>query len=445
MTMASGRGTGLSFCESLRVASVAHNVAWKALANREWPQQQPGSSLNTAPPPLPSLADPFVNHYLLLLTWVLAVIGWFVAFIAMCVGEARYTSTLSTPLFSTLVSPARPLPSPRTPFRRGQPADRASSNRPLPDPQWFAIFLQLAIMAGFFIAIATDSLPLYQLQLAVFTAVALVFAVQGVNNIFVDDGAPQAAGAGWLILAIVDIVWLLFLTSEKPTLFNHLLNHPAISHGNQLVHPSGNRGFSGGAPGSVGGGGNGGVGGYASGKGNRSSSIAEINPSGSSQNGGGFYGGGGNGGSGLGGGISSDHLKAEQSPLVGMDRNHHPGETQSAMSTTGGSAPGGGPILKRAKALYACASPLLPPSSARARRLQGHVRPRDSAFRRLTGCPPLLLSSADQASPDDPQEVSMTKGELLDVLDNSGKWWQVAKTDGSGIVGIIPSNYAVLV
>ena len=34
----------------------------------------------------------------------------------------------------------------------------------------------------------------------------------------------------------------------------------------------------------------------------------------------------------------------------------------------------------------------------------------------------------------------MTKGEIFDVLDNSGKWWQVARIDGSGAVGISPSN-----
>lgn len=159
---------------------------------------------------------------------------------------------------------------------------------------------------------------------------------------------------------MVDIVWLLFLTSEKPTLLNHVLNHPTISHGNQLVHPSGNRGFSGspsGAGGSIGGSGSGAGGGYNGAKRDRSSSIAEMNPShsnGGSVNGG-YYATGGIGSGGLGGGISSEHLKAEQSPLVGIDRGHQNGETQSAMSTTGGTAPGGA-SFKRAKALYACAS-----------------------------------------------------------------------------------------
>lgn len=49
----------------------------------------------------------------------------------------------------------------------------------------------------------------------------------------------------------------------------------------------------------------------------------------------------------------------------------------------------------------------------------------------------------DSASPDDPNEISFTKGEILDILDNSGKWWQARKNDNTK--GIVPSNYLVLV
>jgi len=43
------------------------------------------------------------------------------------------------------------------------------------------------------------------------------------------------------------------------------------------------------------------------------------------------------------------------------------------------------------------------------------------------------------ASLEDPNELSFTKGEVLDTVSSQGKWWQAKKQDGS--IGIVPSNY----
>jgi len=47
------------------------------------------------------------------------------------------------------------------------------------------------------------------------------------------------------------------------------------------------------------------------------------------------------------------------------------------------------------------------------------------------------------ASPDDPNEISFSKGEILDIIDRNGKWWQARKEDGT--LGIAPSNYLQII
>jgi SHO1 osmosensor len=48
-----------------------------------------------------------------------------------------------------------------------------------------------------------------------------------------------------------------------------------------------------------------------------------------------------------------------------------------------------------------------------------------------------------EASPDDPNEISFAKGQVLEIMNDKGKWWQVRKTldNGQSVIGIIPSNY----
>jgi SHO1 osmosensor len=41
------------------------------------------------------------------------------------------------------------------------------------------------------------------------------------------------------------------------------------------------------------------------------------------------------------------------------------------------------------------------------------------------------ITAADTADPLDPHEISFSKGEVLDIIDSSGRWWQAQKEDGT--------------
>jgi hypothetical protein len=74
----------------------------------------------------------------------------------------------------------------------------------------------------------------------------------------------------------------------------------------------------------------------------------------------------------------------------------------------------------------------------------------------------VVLGVVDNAQPDDPNELSFKKGEMLEILDKSGKWWEARRGDGTegsesclpffqlcnvadSIWAVVPSNYMKIV
>ena len=90
---------------------------------------------------------------------------------------------------------------------------------------WFAIFLELFLILGVLYTLATDSIAMHRFQISVFGAIAIVFSVQGVNQgLFVSAPSLNAMGVGWLLLAVVNILWVLYFTSEEDSLALHIFN-----------------------------------------------------------------------------------------------------------------------------------------------------------------------------------------------------------------------------
>lgn len=299
----------------------------------------------------------------------------------------------------------------------GQIAAEADSQRQ--GVLWFAIFLQLFLILGIAATLATDSIAVARLQLSAFLAVALVFAVEGINEgIYSNVSSLNAATAGWFILTIVDLIWLLFFTSDEDSALYALLT----SFGNgRLGGPGGratrapvNRAANGSATNAYGGssqpyGAAGmGVGSYGQSAGyqptyGQAPSAADITQGGvgmpKSQSGAGSIR-SGTPGMTMGGGMTSQGGPKSDISHGGDAAQASPASKQGGNtieSTTAGGEPMPG-YGYRARALYAYT-----------------------------------------ANADDPTEISFSKGEVLDIVDNSGKWWQARKANGE--TGIVPSNY----
>ncbi|WVN90518.1 uncharacterized protein L203_105754 [Cryptococcus depauperatus CBS 7841] len=125
------------------------------------------------------------RHPIFLVTFIIAIPSWIIAFAGQCAAEAKYSSS--------------------------------NSHAPVAGTLWFTIWLEL-------LCLASDGIAFYRFQLSIFLAIATALAIFGVQFLFQSPGSFIATGVGWLLLTIVNLIWLLYLTSEQDTFIYSLLN-----------------------------------------------------------------------------------------------------------------------------------------------------------------------------------------------------------------------------
>lgn len=87
---------------------------------------------------------------------------------------------------------------------------------------WFGIVIQFILLVEIFEVVISRMLA-YGVQISVFAGLATVFAVMGVDqNIYASSSAQKAIGAGWLVTAIIDLLWIIYFTSPPDSHFIRL-------------------------------------------------------------------------------------------------------------------------------------------------------------------------------------------------------------------------------
>ncbi|CAK7203627.1 Transmembrane osmosensor [Sporothrix eucalyptigena] len=241
-----------------------------------------------------------------------------------------------------------------------------------PTYTWWTIVYYFFVVAGVFVVVASDTSQTYHVAVVGYLACGLVLATSSVNGlVYANNGAKEAAAAGFILLSMVTIVWIFYFGSAPSAVPRAYLDSFALTK-----ESTNNRQTM--------------VGAYGVGRPETSTSAAPPQMYTSAQ---------------LNGFENS-------SPVTGIPT----GNRNSALNGGGFGAQKTGPA-----AAGATEGEIVPPTEYpyRAKAIYSY-----------------------EANPDDANEISFSKHEILEVSDVSGRWWQARKE--SGETGIAPSNYLIL-
>ncbi|EMC93783.1 hypothetical protein BAUCODRAFT_124540 [Baudoinia panamericana UAMH 10762] len=259
-----------------------------------------------------------------------------------------------------------------------------------PNYSWWTIAYMLCVIIGIIVAVGYDAVSTYHVAIVGFLAAGMVFTTSSVNSlIYWSLGSKEAAAAGFILLSMVSIVWIFYYGSQ-----------PSASHRQTL------------------------------------DSFA----------------------------LHKDHAPSRSSRHVtqsyaGRPETTHSGNQAPQMynpATLAGfetASPvtgyAGGPTGATSKG---ASSPAFPTSSQTPQ--QQNLAPTQPTTSASATAPSQQGSEAVEypyrakaiysyeANPDDANEISFSKHEILQVSDVSGRWWQAKKDNGEA--GIAPSNYLIL-
>ncbi|KAJ2894996.1 uncharacterized protein MKZ38_007009 [Zalerion maritima] len=257
----------------------------------------------------------------------------------------------------------------------------ATADNKFPPYNWWAIVLALFLISGVAAVIGFDSISNYSVAITGYTAVALVLTTSAVNNLIYQSlPAREAAASGHLLLSMVFAIWILYFGSTPSATPHAYIDSFALQKDSHLNRQTVN--FGGGRP-------------------ETSTSVQPPQ----------MY-------------TTSAQLNGLEnpSPIAGVSQQRN-----SFLNPGFGSQKPAAPAPVPSNGAPNGPNPGQPEGEI--------VPPTEYPYR-------AKAIYSYEANPDDANEISFSKHEILEVSDVSGRWWQ-ARKDG-GETGIAPSNYLIL-
>ncbi|RDA95264.1 hypothetical protein CP533_3547 [Ophiocordyceps camponoti-saundersi (nom. inval.)] len=251
-----------------------------------------------------------------------------------------------------------------------QPAPRDETS--FPPFAWWAVVYSFFLIGGIFVVIASDAVHTYHVAITGYLAGGMVLVTSGVNSlVYSKSGAREAAAAGFILLSMVVIVWILYFGSTPSATPRAFIDSFALAKESSAMQ---------GQP----------MNAYGLGRPETSNSVQPPQMYTSAQ-------------------------------LNGFENSSPIGNVSQVNGGRNSTGPAG----------YSSTTQ------------QHHTKSHDVEVVAPTEYPYQAKAIYSyEANPDDANEITFVKHEILEVSDVSGRWWQARKQNGE--IGIAPSNYLIL-
>ncbi|KAK9467109.1 hypothetical protein V1512DRAFT_261960 [Lipomyces arxii] len=304
----------------------------------------------------------------------------------------------------------------------------ADIDGPYPSFSWWGIAYQLLVIAGVTYVIGANAVEPYKLAVVGFTSTALVYTTNSTNNlVYTGRAADAAAAAGHILLSITNVLWMFYFGTTADAAPHAFVDFYALHRDNPRSYNDSRSAKypppAGPASGSMS---------QRQRQGSYATQMAQVAHS---QQGGNFYD----------SGTATGSIRPQQQMFTSAQLNGF--ETTSLRGQ-----PGFGPGTVAGSSVHHGSS------AGVSRNGSGLVHPISSSVTNLSSMPQDDMGALDMpteyplraraiysydANPDDANEISFVKSEILEVSDVSGRWWQARRANGE--VGICPSNYVQLI